>query len=66
MENEAVRFETGATAAADDPLNFVINDMYQNQHLRESSELAAIIQHHLGEIHPGRTAASSRQGSSCW
>jgi len=53
MENEAVRFETGANAGADDPLNFVIHDMAQNEHLRESSELAEIIQRHLGQIHPG-------------
>jgi N-acetylmuramoyl-L-alanine amidase len=53
MENEAVRFETGADASANDPLNFIIHDMAQNEHLRESSELAGMIQHALGRVHPG-------------
>ena len=53
MENEAVRFETRATASGNDPLNFVIKDMAQNENLRESSELAEIIQRRLGQIHPG-------------
>ena len=53
MENEAVRFETNADGTKNDPLNFILNDMKQNQHLRESSELATIIQRRLGKIHPG-------------
>jgi N-acetylmuramoyl-L-alanine amidase len=53
MENEAVRFETNADGTKNDPLNFILNDMKQNQHLRESSELAAIIQRRLAKIHPG-------------
>ena len=53
MENEAVRFETGANAPKGDPLSFIINDMAQNEHLRESSELAGSIQRALGRVHPG-------------
>jgi N-acetylmuramoyl-L-alanine amidase len=53
MENEAVRFETNADGSKNDPLNFILNDMKQNQHLRESSELADIIQRRLAKIHPG-------------
>lgn len=53
MENESVRFETGAYAPRGDPLNFVITDMAQNEHLRESSDLAATIQGDLAKIHPG-------------
>jgi N-acetylmuramoyl-L-alanine amidase len=53
MENEAVRFETGANASDRDPLNFIIDDMHQNEHLRESSDLAETIQHRLGQMHPG-------------
>ncbi len=53
MENEAVRFETGANAPEHDPLDFVINDMVQNEYLRESAELADMIQHRLGDVHPG-------------
>ena len=53
MENEAVRFETGADAPRGDPLSFIINDMAQNEHLRESSDLAAAIQDGLDDVHPG-------------
>ena len=53
MENEAVRFETGADAPKGDPLSFIINDMAQNEHLRESSDLAETIQQGLGRAHPG-------------
>jgi len=53
MENESVRFETGANAPKGDPLNFIITDMAQNEHLRESSDLAATIQDGLKSVHPG-------------
>ena len=53
MENEAVRFETGAYAPKGDPLSFIINDMAQNEHLRESSDLAETIQEGLMMFHPG-------------
>ncbi len=53
MENEAVKFETGANAAKGDPLSFIINDMAQNEHLRESNDLAETIQQGLKTIHPG-------------
>ena len=53
MENESVKFETGANAAKGDPLNFIITDMAQNEHLRESSDLALTIQNGLIDVHPG-------------
>ncbi len=53
MENEAVKFETGANAPANDPLDFIIHDMAQNEHLRESADLAEIVQRHLAGIEPG-------------
>ena len=53
MENEAVRFETGANAPKGDPLSFIINDMAQNEHLRESNDLAEAIQRGMGRVHPG-------------
>ena len=53
MENQAVRFETGANAPKGDPLSYIITDMAQNEHLRESSDLAQTIQDGLKEIHPG-------------
>jgi N-acetylmuramoyl-L-alanine amidase len=53
MENESVKFETGANAPKGDPLSFIINDMAQNEHLRESMDLAESIQAGLRRIHPG-------------
>lgn len=53
MENEAVKFETGANAPRGDPLSFIINDMAQNEHLRESSDLAGEVQRRLRGVHPG-------------
>jgi N-acetylmuramoyl-L-alanine amidase len=53
MENEAVRFETGVHAPKGDPLAFIINDMAQNEHLRESSDLAGSVQRSLMRVHPG-------------
>ena len=53
MENEAVKFETGANAPRGDPLSFIINDMAQNEHLREASDLAGEVQRRLRATHPG-------------
>jgi N-acetylmuramoyl-L-alanine amidase len=53
MENESVKFETGANAPRGDPLSFIINDMAQNEHLRESSDLAGEVQRQLRTTHPG-------------
>jgi len=53
MENEVVKYEIASEVSRDDPLSFIVHDMEQNQHLRESSELAATIQRGLSTVHPG-------------
>lgn len=53
MEEESGRFETASTTSVNDPLDFILTDMLQNEHLRESSDLAEIIQRHLRKVHPG-------------
>ena len=53
MEEGAGRYESNGGGAANDPLDFILTDMLQNEHLRESSDLAEIIQRRLGRIHPG-------------
>ena len=53
MENEVVKYEIANDVAANDPLSFVVHDMEQNQHLRESSELAATVQRSLAKKLPG-------------
>lgn len=62
MENEAIRFETAAQAPKNDPLSFIIHDMAQNEHLRESQELAAAIQAGLGRMHPGPSRGVKQAG----
>ena len=62
MENEAIRFETTADAKQGDPLSFIINDMAQNEHLRESSELAELVQRELAEMHPGPNRGVKQAG----
>jgi N-acetylmuramoyl-L-alanine amidase len=53
MENEAVRFETSVATSGRDPLGFILRDMAQNEHLRESLALASQVQAGLREVHPG-------------
>jgi N-acetylmuramoyl-L-alanine amidase len=53
MENEAVRFETEVEVPNGDPLSFILSDMMQNEHLRESADLADIVQRHLRSVHRG-------------
>ena len=62
MENESVRFETVSNVAPDDPLNFILSDMQQNEHLRESADLAGIVQRHLGQVHPGPSRGVKQAG----
>jgi len=53
MENEAVRFEAEVDVPNGDPLSFILSDMMQNEHLRESADLADIVQRHLRSVHRG-------------
>jgi N-acetylmuramoyl-L-alanine amidase len=51
MENASVKFETAKDISKEDPLSFILSDMKQNEHLRESAELAGTIQNSLGRVH---------------
>ena len=62
MENDAVRYEGAPAADRDDPLNFILSDMMQNEHLRESSELADDIQNKLKTMHPGPSRGVKQAG----
>jgi N-acetylmuramoyl-L-alanine amidase len=62
MENEVVKFESRASARAGDPLSFILNDMAQNEHLRESNELAELIQRRIGRFHPGPSRGVKQAG----
>jgi len=62
MENESVRFETAADAPSGDPLAFILNDLAQNEHLRESSRLAEITQSNVDAVHPGESRGVKQAG----
>lgn len=62
MENEVVKFETQSSAQAGDPLSFILNDMAQNEHLRESNEVAELIQRRLARVHPGTNRGVKQAG----
>ena len=62
MENEVVKFETRTAARGGDPLSFLLNDMAQNEHLRESNELAELIQRRIGSVHPGPSRGVKQAG----
>lgn len=62
MENASERFETAVESTKGDPLSFIYTDMRQNEFLRESSDLAAIVQRHLARIHPGPNRGVKQAG----
>ncbi len=62
MENASVKFEAVRDMPKEDPLSFILSDMKQNEHLRESSDLAEAIQHSLSLIHPGPNRGVKQAG----
>jgi N-acetylmuramoyl-L-alanine amidase len=62
MENEVVRFENASSSRSGDPLSFILNDMAQNEHLREANELAELIQRRVGQVHPGPSRGVKQAG----
>jgi N-acetylmuramoyl-L-alanine amidase len=51
MENAAMQYEEDSGERS--PLEFIMQDLRQNQYLRESSAWAQMIQDRLREVHPG-------------
>ncbi len=62
MENSSVRFETTAHAGRGDPMGFILRDLAQNEHLRESSRLAELVQESLGNVHPSESRGVKQAG----
>jgi N-acetylmuramoyl-L-alanine amidase len=62
MENASVRFETTARAESGDPLSFILRDLAQNEHLRESSRLAELVQGEVGRVHPAESRGVKQAG----
>jgi len=61
MENESVRFEH-EDGAGSDPMRFILNDLQENEHLRESSRLAQIMERMLGQVHPAEARGVKQAG----
>ncbi len=62
LENEAVKYEAEADAKNGDPLSFILNDMKQNEYLRESSDFAATVQTAIGRVHPAPSRGVKQAG----
>jgi len=62
MENESMRFERRAGARGGDPMQFILNDLRQNEHLRESSKLAEVVERELGRVHPSEERGVKQAG----
>jgi len=59
FENASVKYEE---APAGGPMAFILTDLRRNQHLRESSDWAQLIQNRLREIHPGPNRGVKQAG----
>ena len=63
MENEAVRFEAGASSAETAVgLDFILKDLQLNEHLRESARAAELVQRHLKDVHTGENRGVKQAG----
>jgi N-acetylmuramoyl-L-alanine amidase len=52
-ENDAIRFETRGSTLATGPLGFILRDLQVNEYLRESAQLAELVQDSVARVHPG-------------
>ncbi len=60
MENDALRYETGSSVDAGDPLSFILKDLHTNEYLRESALLADFVQEQAAKVHPGKNRGVSQ------
>ena len=52
MENDAIRFEAGASGVATGDVGFILRDLQSNEYLRESARLAELVQGDVSGAHP--------------
>jgi N-acetylmuramoyl-L-alanine amidase len=63
MENDAVRFEADPSDIGTvGGLDFILKDLQQNEHLRESARVAELVQRGLGTVHPGESRGVKQAG----
>jgi N-acetylmuramoyl-L-alanine amidase len=53
MENDAIRFESAPAIGVKGPLDFILKDLQLNEYLRESAQLAQLVQQQVAGVHPG-------------
>lgn len=54
LENDALRYESGAPPDAGDPALFILKHLRANEILRESALLAELVQAEAAAVHPGQ------------
>jgi N-acetylmuramoyl-L-alanine amidase len=59
FENAAVQYEEAPVGG---PMAFILTDLRQNQHLRESSDWAQLVQDRLRQVHPGPNRGVKQAG----
>jgi N-acetylmuramoyl-L-alanine amidase len=62
LENSSVQYEVESLPVGDDALSFILQDMKQNESLRESQLLADAIQDGLAGVHPGPSRGVKQAG----
>lgn len=62
MEDAAEQYEERSAGGGGDALGFIMSDLRQNQHLRESSDWAQMIQDRLRQVHPGPSRGVKQAG----
>jgi N-acetylmuramoyl-L-alanine amidase len=63
MENDAVRFEADQSDIGTvGGLDFILKDLQQNEHLRESARVAELVQRGLGTVHTGESRGVKQAG----
>ncbi len=53
MANQALQYEVAQNTQNDEELDFIMRDLQMNEHQRESSVLATVVQHMAASVHPG-------------
>jgi N-acetylmuramoyl-L-alanine amidase len=53
MENDAIRYQSADAQVVEGDLATIVNDLRQNEYLRESARLAELVQQRTAGVHPG-------------
>src|SRR5690606_16932949 len=62
MENESIRFDATGPSAPDAGLDQILSTLRSDFLMRASHELAAVVQEHMAQFHPGPNRGVKRAG----